>query len=449
MILHADGPGSGDKGTSPGQPSHAAVSRRTWMAGYAALALFAGTIGVWGGTAALSGAVIASGQFVVDGNVKKVQHQTGGVVGELRVREGDRVEAGDLLIRLDATVARANLQIIVRQLDEFAARSARLEAERDQAASLTMPERLASRLDEPDVAQLIMAEERLFTARATARDGLRAQLSRRIGQLRSEIEGLIEQRSAKLREAELIKRELTGVRELFRQNLVQITRLSQLEREAASLDGQKGQFTAQIAQSEGRIAETELQILQLNEDLRAEVMKELREIQGRTGELNERRFAAEDQLKRIDVRAPVAGYVHQMQVHTVGGVISPAEPAMLIVPSGDDLSLEARVTTSDYDQVRLGQEVTVKLHAFNQRTTPELRGLVTRMSPDVTREAQTGMVYYTIRVGIAPEQLAQIAPLKVSAGMQSDAYLQTGDRTPFSYLLRPVADQFSKAFRER
>ena len=303
MILRADGPGTGDKGTSPGQPSHAAVSRRTWMAGYAALALFAGTIGVWGGTAALSGAVIASGQFVVDGNVKKVQHQTGGVVGELRVREGDRVEAGDLLIRLDATVARANLQIIVRQLDEFAARSARLEAERDQAASLTMPERLASRLDEPDVAQLITAEERLFTARATARDGLRAQLSRRIGQLRSEIEGLTEQRSAKLREAELIKRELTGVRELFRQNLVQITRLSQLEREAASLDGQKGQLTAQIAQSEGRIAETELQILQLNEDLRAEVMKELREIQGRTGELNERRFAAEDQLKRIDVRA--------------------------------------------------------------------------------------------------------------------------------------------------
>jgi HlyD family secretion protein len=329
------------------------------------------------------------------------------------------------------------------------ARSARLEAERDQAASLTMPERLASRLDEPDVAQLMTAEERLFTARATARDGLRAQLLRRIGQLRSEIEGLNEQRLAKLREAELIKRELTGVRELFRQNLVQITRLSQLEREAASLDGQKGQLTAQIAQSEGRIAETELQILQLNEDLRAEVMKELREIQGRTGELNERRFAAEDQLKRIDVRAPVSGYVHQMQVHTVGGVISPAEPAMLIVPSGEDLSLEARVTTSDYDQVRLGQEVTVKLHAFNQRTTPELRGLVTRMSPDVTREAQTGMVYYTIRVGIAPEQLARIAPLKVSAGMQADAYLQTGDRTPFSYLLRPVADQFSKAFRER
>jgi HlyD family secretion protein len=247
----------------------------------------------------------------------------------------------------------------------------------------------------------------------------------------------------------MILRELTGVRELFRQNLVQITRLSQLEREAASLDGARGQLTAQIAQSQGKISETELQILQVVEDLRSEAMKELREIQGRVGELLERRTAAEDMLKRIEIRAPVSGYVHQMQVHTIGGVISPAEPAMLIVPTGEVLHLEAKVSPVDYDQVTLGQEAVVRLHAFNQRTTPELNGKVSRLSADVTREAQTGQVYYVIRITLPTTELARIEPLQVTAGMQADAYLKTFDRTPFSYLARPIKDQFVKAFRER
>ncbi len=433
----------------PTPTNYRSASRRTRLAGYTALALFVGTIGVWGAVAPLAGAVIASGQFVAESNVKKVQHQNGGIVGELMVREGDRVQANALLVRLDATLARANLQIITRQLDELAARTGRLEAEREQAAAVAMPQRLLERQHEPDVAALITAETSLFAIRAAARDGLRAQLGKRISQLRFEIIGLEEQRRAKERESLMIERELVGVRTLFRQNLVQINRLSQLEREAASLDGQRGQLTAQIAQAEGRTAETELQILQLVEDLRAEAMKELRDIQGRTGELLERRVAAEDQLRRIDIRAPVSGLVHQLQVHTVGGVISPAEPVMLIVPTMDELHLEVRVQPSDYDLISLGQSVVVKLHAFNQRTTPELNGTVSRVSADATREPQIGLAYFLVRVTVPKAERDRIMPLDIIPGMQADAFFKTGDRTLFSYLSRPLVDQFAKAFRER
>jgi HlyD family secretion protein len=426
------------------------ASGKARFAGYCALILFFGTLGVWGATASISGAVIAPGQFVVESNVKKVQHQQGGIVRELRVREGQSVAEGDLLIRLDDTLARASLQIITRQIDEFIVRSARLEAERDQTGAIVVQAGLAARAGlDPEIAALVAAEQRLFAIRVAARDGQRAMLSKRIGQSRSEIEGLTEQRAAKVRETQMIQRELIGVRELFGRNLVQITRLSQLEREAASLDGQHGQLTAQIAQVEGRIAETELQIIQLTEDLRSEAMKELREIQARMGELQERRIAAEDQLKRVDIRAPAAGVVHQMQTHTVGGVISPAEPTMLVVPSGELLHLEARVATTDYDLVTLGQPANIRLHAFNQRTTPELTGIVSRVAPDITREPQTGLTYYMVRITIPQTELDRIAPLQVNAGMQADVYLKTYDRTPISYLIKPVKDQFAKAFRER
>lgn len=435
--------------TNAASSSYQAGIGRAGRFGYAAMLMFGGTFAVWSATASISGAVIAPAQVVADSNVKKVQHQVGGVVGELRVREGDRVRAGDVLLKLDDTVPRANLQIIVRQLDEFMARSARLEAERDGADGPVFPPTLASRAGDPAIAGLMTAELRLFQTRLSAREGLRAQLQKRILQLRSEAEGMTEQRTAKLRESDLIQRELTGVRTLFSQNLVQLTRLMQLEREAVSLEGARGQLTAQIAQSEGRIAETELQILQLSEDLRAETMKELREIQGRMSELFERRVAAEDMLKRVELRAPVSGVVHQLGVHTVGGVISPAEPAMLIVPTDDDLFFEARVTPTDFDQVRIGQMVNLRLHAFNQRTTPELQGTVVRVGADVVREQQTGLSFYLIRIGVPKKELEKITPHQIFAGMQADAYLKTEDRTALDFLIRPINDHLHKAFRER
>lgn len=267
--------------------------------------------------------------------------------------------------------------------------------------------------------------------------------------MRDEILGLKAQQVARDRQAALIEEELTGVRGLYEKSLVAISRKTALEREAASLDGQKGQLIASVAQSEGRIAETELQIIQIDEVLREEAMKELREIQGRSAELTERRVAAEDQLKRVEIRAPSAGFVHQLAVHTIGGVITPAEPVMLIVPAEDALQLEARINPPDIDQIALGRPAQVKLHAFNQRTTPELKGQVSRISADTSRDQQTGATFYTIRVTIPAEEYARLAPQHISAGMQAEAFIQTEDRTPWQYIIKPLRDQTAKAFRER
>ncbi len=247
----------------------------------------------------------------------------------------------------------------------------------------------------------------------------------------------------------LIREELGAVHDLYAKNLVSLNRRAALEREMARLDGQKGQLIASVAQSEGRIAETQLQIIQIDDGLREEVMKELREIQGKTAELSERRIAAEDQLKRVEIRAPSSGFVHQLAVHTVGGVISPAEPAMLIVPAEDGLQVEARVNPPDIDQVALGHAAQVKLHAFNQRTTPELTGTVTRISADTSRDQQTGATFYTIRVTVPAAEFARLAPHRVTAGMLVDVFVRTEDRTPLEYIIKPLKDQIAKAFRER
>jgi HlyD family secretion protein len=294
--------------------------------------------------------------------------------------------------------------------------------------------------------KLMDAERTLFEARRTAREGQKSQLKQRIDQLQYEITGVNAQQAAKVREAGFIAEELEGVRDLYRKQLVQMTRLSALEREGASLEGQRGQLVAGAAQAEGRIAETSLQIIQLDEQMRADVMKELREIQGRIGEFMERRVAAEDQLKRVDLRAPSAGYVHQLAVHTVGGVISPAEPVLLIVPLDEALNFEAKVMPQDIDQLSLGQHAIVRVHASNQRTTPELAGTVTRISADVTREQQTGLMYYTVRVALPIEEVRRLGSVRLAPGMQAEVFVQTTERTPLQYFFKPLQDQITRTF---
>lgn len=428
---------------------HVVALRRSFSVGIAILILFGGTFGVWAGLSTLSGAVVATGQFMVDSNVKKVQHPTGGIVGELRVREGDVVRQGDLIVKLDETVTKANLDVIRKQLDELHARLGRLEAERDGIDQVAFDEALAERMNDPAVAKLTNGERRLFEARREARDGQRAQLTKRIQQARNEIEGLRAQMKSREQQAIFIQQELEGVRDLYEKKLVQINRLSQLERAAADLVGQRGQIIASIAQSEGKISETELQILQIDTDMRAEVMRDLRETQGRVAELQERRVAAEDQLRRVDIRAPADGIVHQMNVFTVGGVVTPADPLMLIVPKNEGLVLEAKVLPQDIDQIAIGQKAVVRVHAFNQRTTPEITGAISRIGADVTKDPQTQMTYYTIRVALPPEEVVKLGSGKLIAGMQADVYVQTADRSPFEYFVKPLTDQMSKMFRER
>jgi HlyD family secretion protein len=423
--------------------------RRSLIGGIAVASLLAFGIGGWAATTELAGAVIAPGSLVVDSSVKKLQHPTGGVVSELRVRNGAEVRAGDILVRLDETITRANLAVITKSMDELTARQARLKAEQDGREVVSFPGELNVRRAEPALADLLGEEERLFELRRAARLGQKAQLKERIDQLREQIQGMADQVAAKQREIELIGEELKGVRELWQKNLIQITRVTALEREAARLGGERGSLVSSMAQSKGKITETELQIIQIDQDLRTEVGKDLAEIRGKLSELVEKRVAAEDQLKRTDIRAPQDGLVHQLAVHTVGGVINPGEPIMLVVPRADTLTVEAKIAPQDIDQVRLGQRAVLRFSAFNQRTTPEINGEVSLVSADITQEAKSGASFYTVRIAPPSSELARLDGLKLVPGMPVESFIQTGERTVISYLTKPLADQITRAWREK
>jgi HlyD family secretion protein len=419
------------------------------LAGLVIVAVLVGGVGGWAGTMKLSGALIAPGSVVVDSNVKKVQHPTGGIVGELRARDGDRVKAGDVVVRLDDTVTRANLAIVTKGLNELMARKARLESERDGATSIVFPADLLARVNDPDAVSAIESERRLFDLRRTARVGQKEQLRQRIEQLKEEVRGYRAQQEAKTKEIELIEREMVGVRDLWKQKLIPINRVTELERQAARLEGESAQLIAQTAQVGGKIAETELQIIQIDRDLSSEVAKETREIDGKLGEFVERKVTAEDQLKRIEIRAPQDGTVFQSTVHTVGGVITAGDPIMLIVPETDNLTVEAKVAPQDIDQVKIGQIALLRLSAFNQQATPEINGSVTRISADASSDQRTGMTYYTIRIAMPPEEVAKLGEVTIIPGMPVEAFVQTGERTMLSYFLKPLSDQLKRAFRQR
>jgi HlyD family secretion protein len=422
--------------------------RKQLTIGFATVFLLAGGLGGWAATSNLAGAVLAAGTVVVDTNVKKVQHPTGGVVAEIRVRDGDRVAAGDLIMRLDETVPRANLGVIVCQLNELAARQSRLMAERDGAASVEVPSVVAGRDAAPELAQIIAGERTLFESRRSARAGQKQQLGERIAQLREEIVGLNAQQQSKSKEIELIGRELRDVEKLFAKNLVPMTRLIALQRDVARIEGERAQLIAAAAQAKGKITETELQIIQIDQDLRTEVMKDLREAQAKEADLVERRAAAEDQLKRIDIRAPQSGIVHQLAVHTIGGVVNPSEPVMLIVPEGEALVVEAKIAPQDIDHVHIGQPAFVRFTAFNQRTTPEFNGEVSRVAADLTREQQTSQAYFVARITLPEAELKRMGALKLVPGMPAEVYIKTTERTAISYLMKPLTDQIGKAFIE-
>ncbi|QDW37725.1 HlyD family type I secretion periplasmic adaptor subunit [Bradyrhizobium sp. KBS0727] len=413
-----------------------------------ALALTVG-IGGWAASTELSGAITASGSVVVDSNVKKVQHLTGGIVGELLVREGDHVRTGDTLVRLDETVLRAGLAIVTKGLDEMRARKARLASERDGVERIVVPPELIDAAPSPEFAAALDSERKLFDLRRTAREGQKSQLRQRIAQLDDEVSGYAALQRAKAEEIQLIERELTGVRILWEKNLIQITRLTVLEREAARLRGELAQSMAASAQVRGKVSEIELQIIQINQDLSSEVAKELREIDGKIGEFIERKVTAEDQLKRVDIRAPQNGVVHQLNVHTVGGVVSPADPLMLIVPEADLLTVEAKVSPQDIDQLYVGQPASLRFTAFNQRTTPEIQGAIRRISADVTSDQRTGQNFYTARVSITAEELARLGNVKLLPGMPAEIFAKTYDRSVLSYFTKPLSDQIVRAFRER
>jgi len=418
-----------------------ALRRRIAFA-FVLIALLAFSCGVWATTTPIAGAVIASGVVVVESNIKKVQHPTGGIVALIPVKNGDRVQAGDTVLKLDDTQARANLGIVVSQLIQLTGRKARLETERDLADSILFPPDFLANEEAKAIAE---GETRLFSYRRAFKKGQMAQLTERISQIKEEIKGLTAQREAKQIESDLMVEELDRLEGLRKQELMAVNRILAAQRDLTKLKGEWGSLVAQVARAQGQISEMELQIIALDQNMQSEATKELREIEARIAELAERKVAAEDQLKRVVLTAPQDGTVHDLTVHTVGGVIATGETVMTIVPSKDELSVEVRIATSDIDQVHPEQPAKLRFPAFSQRTTPEVSGTVTRIGADLTRDAQSNSVFYVVR--IHPGGLPK--GIKLVPGMPVEAFIATGERTALSYLVKPIADQFARAFRER
>ena len=427
--------------------SRRSLSRHMIGVSVLALALVVG-VGGWAATTELSSAVVAGGVVVVDDNVKKIQHLTGGIVGELLVKEGDRVEAGQVLVRLDGTTVRANLAILESTMAQLYARRARLQAEGIGAASFSVDEDLDQFISGPAAAKLIEGEQKLFASRNAGLAGMKSQLASRKAQLADEIEGLRVQLKAIEDALKLIEEELTRVDSLYRRGLVPILQVTTLKRQRAELEGERGRHVAARAQARGKSSEIDLQILQLDEDRRTEISKDLTEVEAKIAEYEERRTAATDQLHRLDITAPLSGRVYQLAVHTINGVVKAGETLMLVVPEEDDLTVEARVATRDIDQIHVGQLVEIRFSAFNQRTTPEVEAEVVTVAPDLVTDERTGATYYPLRIHPKPESLAKLKGLSLYPGMPAEVFIKIADRTVISYLTKPLTDQMRHAFRE-
>jgi HlyD family secretion protein len=408
-----------------------------------------GGLTAWSAFAEISGAVIAPGVVAVETNAKKVQHPEGGVVAVLKVRDGDRVNAGDLLMRLDEKVLAANLAIVTKALNELTALEARLTAERDGLTTIKYPDALLQiAKTNVEAAASIGGQTIIFESRSIARSTAKTQLSEQILQLDSSIAGLTAQLRAREQEIELIGQELKGVRELYAKNLVPITRVMSLDRDRTRIEGERGKLIADIASARGSIAEKKIQISRLDDDFRSEVVRELADTRNKINENVERKVAAEDRLARIDIRAPASGMVHQLTAFTVGGVVGNGEVIMLIIPDNDKLIIDAQVEPQDIEHLYVGQKANVHFSAFSDKNIRDTIGEVSIISADMIEEQQTRRRYYKLRLTVDPPIGSDGKPLRLVPGMPVEAFIQKGDRTVLAYLVKPLRDQAKRVFRE-
>lgn len=402
-----------------------------------------GFIGIWAAQAELSSAVIAPGKIVIDENVKKLQHADGGIIAEINVKNGDRVKAGDVMIRLDTTEHKAELAILTAQLTELLARSARLNAEAQGNGEITFPSGYEKQSNNARTAA--NAERRLLQDARTHQKGRENELELQISQLKEESTGLKAEQKAKQGQIHLIGLELKQLQQLYKKNLTSVTRLYALQREQKRLEGEEGSLTARLARTAHKISETKLQILTLARERKLEAQRERRAVVARIAELKEKASAIAARLKRSAVKAPRAGLVHELAVHTIGGVITPAETIMFIVPDHEKLTIEVKVPPADIDQIKRGQTVRLRFSAFNQNTTPELQGKLHHVAADVTIDEKSREAFYKARISIERDTAAS---LKLIPGMPVEAFIMTSNRTALSYFTKPITDQFTRALRE-
>jgi HlyD family secretion protein len=433
------------------QPSHMkrSDSTRYWIiAGCLAVFGLFGGLALWSTLVTISGAVVASGTVTVESNYKTVQHLDGGIVAKILVQDGDLINKGQLLIRLDDTAARARLLVTMSRLHESLAKRVRLEAERDRLKEMPIPASLEKHINDPDVALMVAAQRHVFEARQSARLGERLVLDQRVAQLHEEVRGLQAQLIAKRREAELNTKELASIVGLFARGHATQRRLTQLKRDDARMHGEVGRLMSETARVKGQIAEVGLRIAQTEKEFTRSVTDELGTLYPQLTELEQSRVALTDTLNRIDIRAPHAGYVHRLEIHTEGGVIRPATPILQIVPVTKDMIIEAQVAPIDIDKVRPGQHTIVHFPAFDASWTPRLSGRVKRVSAAQISDPQ-GRSYFTALVEVSAEEQAKITKGKtLLPGMPAEVYIETGSRTVLSYLLKPLSDHFARAMRE-
>lgn len=417
------------------------------IAGTLAVALLVGGFGTWAVFANITGAVITSGQIEVDRNRQVIQHPDGGVVEEILVDEGEEVQTGDLLIKLDSSNIVSELAVVEGQLYEILARRARFEAERDGATELSFDPLLYEVGN--DAVDLMDGQQRLFEARLDTLQRETEQLSQQRMQIASQVDGIDAQQTALAEQAALITEELTDQQSLLDRGLAQSSRVLALKREAANMQGRVGELTAQSAQAAERMTEIEIQILGLTSTRREEAITRLRDLQYNELELSERRRTLRQQLDRLDIRAPVSGIIYGLTVFAPRSVIKPADPVMYLVPQDRPLVIATQVQVTDIDQIHLGQDVVLRLSAFDQRRTPELKGHVTQVSADAFQNQQSGQSFYRAEVRMDDGEIEKLPEgMILIPGMPVEAYVRTADRTPMDYFLKPVADYFAKAFRE-
>jgi HlyD family type I secretion membrane fusion protein len=416
------------------------------LAALLTLASFGGAA-AWSTFADLESAVIAPGVLVVDSNRKTVQHLDGGTVAELLVREGDTVAAGQPLIRLDRTVAEATLELLRGQLDASLALTARLAAERDGRDAIAFPGALAERAAEPNLAELMTAERRVFAARREQVESQTRILRQRNGQTEEQIRGINAEMKAQDRQLKLLGEETDSVAEMVSKGLNPKPKLLALQRQAAELEGARAHNLAAVAQAQQQIGEGELRIIDLHAQFLSEAVQKLRDEQAKIFDLAQRIRAAEDTLTRTEIRAPASGRIVGLKVFTVGGVITARDPLMDIVPQEDVLVVDAQVAVNDIDVVRVGLPVQLRFSALNQRTTPTIDGTVSKIAPDRSVDQRTGQPSYTVRVAVgSAERLPKNVVLQ--PGMPVETMIRTGSRSFLDYLAKPIVDFAGRALRE-
>ncbi len=423
-------------------------ARSPLVLGVLCLLLLVGGFGAWAVSTRIMGAVVAPGQLEVAQNRQVVQHPDGGVVAEILVEEGDPVEQGALLVRLDAEQLESELAVVEGQLLEILARRARFEAEESDADSLSF-DPLLLEIDNPVAQELMDGSQRLFEARRETAQREMEQLERQQDQLADQIRGIEAQQAAIATQIELIGKELASQQSLLDRGLAQSARVLELESEKAALEGQQGELTAAAAQAEGKITEIEIQILRIGSQRREEASSALRDLGFNQIELTEQRHALRVRLDRLDIRAPVSGVVYGMQVFAPRSVIRAAEPVLYLVPQDRPLVIASQIEPIHVDEVRVGQEVTLRFPALNQRQTPEIKGRILQVSADAFQDEQSRRSYYRADIEIAEGEAAKLPEgMALIPGMPVEAFIRTGERTPLSFLTKPLSDYFAKAFRE-